>query len=68
MEGRMEGRMDFNSVKVFSATTFDDRLHLGEKITKWIKEHQAVKIVDKVVLQSSDQSFHCITVVIFYQE
>jgi len=64
----MEGRTDFDSVKVFSATTFDDRLHLGEKITRWIKDHPSIKIVDKVVLQSSDQSFHCITIVIFYKE
>lgn len=60
------GSMDFNGVKVFSATTFDDRLHLGEKITKWMKDHQSYNIVDKAVMQSSDQSFHCITVVLFY--
>jgi hypothetical protein len=62
------GSMAFNGVKVFSATTFDDRLHLGEKITKWIKDHPSCKIVDKYVLQSSDQSFHCITIVLFYHE
>jgi len=62
------GIMDFNGVKVFSATTFDDRLHLGEKITRWIKDHASCAIVDKVVMQSSDQSFHCITIVLFYNE
>ncbi|MFH1438895.1 MAG: hypothetical protein ABIJ56_24530 [Pseudomonadota bacterium] len=60
--------MDFNAVKVFSATTFDDRLHLGEKITKWIKDHPSCEIVDKEVRQSSDQSFHCITIVLFYKD
>jgi len=60
------GSMDFNGVKVFSATTFDDRLHLGEKITKWMKDHHSYNIVDKAVMQSSDQAFHCITVVLLY--
>lgn len=62
--------MKFNGVKVFSATMVKDRESLGEKVTAWIREHQAVgvEIVDKVVTQSSDESFHCIAITLFYQE
>lgn len=57
----------FNAVKVFSATKFKDREDLGEKISDWIGWSRP-EIVDKVVMQSSDSEFHCLTVVIFYKE
>ena len=56
----------FEGVKVFSATMAKDRESLGERVTEWLKNNK-VEIVDKVVTQSSDEAFHCITIVLFYR-
>lgn len=56
----------FNGVKVFSATMFADRERLGEKITAWIAAHPRYRIVEIVVTQSSDSSFHCVSITVFY--
>ncbi len=58
----------FNGVKVFSATMAQERDQLGEKITAWLKDHPGVKIVDKIVTQSSDEAFHCLAITLFYNE
>ncbi|HLL23971.1 MAG TPA: hypothetical protein VK427_17685 [Kofleriaceae bacterium] len=56
----------FNGVKVFSATMLADRARLGDKITAWLTAHPAFGLVDIIVTQSSDMSFHCLAVTIFY--
>lgn len=56
----------FNGVKVFSATKFVDRDRLGEVITRWLTDNGDIDIVDKVVTQSSDSEFHCLTITLFY--
>ena len=56
----------FNGVKVFSATMLQDRERLGDKITDWLRAHPRYRIVDVVVTQSSDLSFHCLAITIFY--
>ena len=61
-------RMQFNSVKVFSATKARDRNELGEKITGWLRERSGIRVIDKSVVLSSDASFHCLTIVLFYQD
>ena len=59
----------FDAVKVFSATKHKDRENLGEVTTLWIQEHrEKIQIVDKVVTQSSDNEYHCITITLFYKE
>jgi hypothetical protein len=58
----------FNGVKIFSATMFADRGQLGEKVTAWIASSSQRKLTDIVVTQSSDASFHCITIAVFYHE
>ena len=58
----------FNAVKVFSATMFADRDQLGEKVTRWVAEHPHVQLTEMVVTQSSDASFHCIAITVFYRE
>ena len=58
----------FSAVKVFSATMAQEREHLGEKITAWLKEHPKAEIVDKIVTQSSDAAFHCLAITLFYNE
>lgn len=56
----------FDGVKVFSATRAKDREDLGEAITRWLRENPNLRPVDKVVTQSSDREFHCLTVTVFY--
>jgi hypothetical protein len=56
----------FNAVKVFSATMVADRDQLGDRVTGWMKANPSCKVTDFVVTQSSDESFHCITITVFY--
>jgi hypothetical protein len=58
----------FNGVKVFSATMAQERDQLGEKVTHWLEAHKNVKIVDKIVTQSSDEAFHCLAITLFFWE
>lgn len=58
----------FNGVKVFSATMFAQRESLSDHVTEWIAKHSELEIADIVVTQSSDASFHCVAVTIFYWE
>jgi len=58
----------FNSLKVFSATKARDREVLGEKLTSWIAANPSVLIVDKIVRQSSDAAFHCLSIILFLRE
>jgi hypothetical protein len=57
----------FTGVKVFSATKAKEREELGDTITRWLKSNAELEIVDRVVRQSSDNEFHCFTVVLFYR-
>lgn len=57
----------FTGVKVFSTTLARDREMMGETITKWLKDNPQADIVDKIVTQSSDKEFHCLTVTLFYR-
>ncbi len=60
--------MSFTGVKVFSATTAREREELGETITRWLRSNADLEVVDRVVTQSSDDEFHCLTIVLFYRE
>ena len=57
----------FTGVKVFSATKAKERDDLGEQVTRWLRANADLEIVDRTVTQSSDNEFHCLTVVIFYK-
>jgi hypothetical protein len=59
--------VNFTGVKVFSATKAREREDLGEQVTRWITNNPNSKIIDKIVTQSSDREFHCLTITIFYQ-
>jgi folate-dependent tRNA-U54 methylase TrmFO/GidA len=61
------GGTSFTGVKVFSTTLARDRENMGEAITRWLKENPNVEVTDKVVTQSSDKEFHCLTITIFYR-
>jgi hypothetical protein len=68
--GHLAVRRDlkFNGVKVFSATMFADRDHLGEKVTAWMQASPQLKVTEFVLTQSSDAAFHCIAITVFYYE
>jgi hypothetical protein len=57
--------MEIVRVKVFSATKARERTRLGEDVTAWIAEHPELVVVDKVVTQSSDSEFHCLSIILF---
>jgi hypothetical protein len=58
----------FDAVKVFSATKQRDRDALGETVTHWLDNNLAdIEIVDKVVSQSSDSEYHCLSITLFYR-
>jgi hypothetical protein len=61
------GRRMFTGVKVFSATKAKERDELGEQVTRWLRANGDLEIVDRTVVQSSDNEFHCLTVVLFYR-
>lgn len=60
--------MDYTGVKVFAATKAKEREVLGDFITMWIRNNPQFKVVDKVVRLSSDAEFHCLTIILFYNE
>lgn len=64
----MSAESQFSGVKVFTATKAREREELGETITDWLRQHPKAVVVDKVVTQSSDNEFHCLSIVLFYIE
>jgi hypothetical protein len=58
----------FTGVKVFSTTLARDRESMGDTITRWLRENPTLEIVDRVVTQSSDKEFHCLTITLFYRQ
>jgi len=58
----------FTGVKVFSATKAKEREELGETITRWLRANPDLEMVDRVVSQSSDDEFHCLSIVFFYRQ
>jgi hypothetical protein len=60
-------RHEMLGAKVFTATKARDRDELGEVLTRWLRDNPRAKIVDKVVTQSSDREFHCLSITIFYE-
>jgi hypothetical protein len=60
--------VQFTGVKVFSSTMHGQRAEMGANITAWLAAHPGLRVVDKVVSQSSDSEFHCLSIVLFYVE
>ena len=58
--------MQFNGVKVFSATMVAQRQELGETVTRWMAANPRLQIADIELTQSSDAAFHCIAITVFY--
>ncbi len=55
-------------VKVFSATKAKEREELGDHVTRWLRSNADLEVAERVVTQSSDNEFHCLTIVLFYRE
>ena len=53
--------------KVFTATKAKDREELGEMVTRWLRANPDARVTDKIVTQSSDSEFHCLSITIFYE-
>jgi hypothetical protein len=64
----MEPLESYDVVKVFSATKAADRETLGSKASAWLADHPDLNIARAVVAQSSDASFHCLTLVFFLKK
>lgn len=62
-----ESAMRFTGVKVFSATKAKEREELGDAVTRWLASNADLEIVDREVRQSSDNEFHCLSIVLFYR-
>lgn len=57
----------FDGVKVFAATMLDQRARLGDTVTAWLAARPELELVDMVVRQSSDDQFHCVSIIVFYR-
>ena len=64
----MGSGVHFTGVKIFSATKAKEREELGETITRWLRSNADIEIVDRVVTQSSDDEFHCLTITLFFRQ
>jgi hypothetical protein len=53
------------AIKVFTATRANDREALGGKLTSWLDAHPEYVVIRAAVRQSSDASFHCLSIVLF---
>ena len=58
----------FTGMKIFSTTLARDREQMSDNITRWLHDNQQLEVVDKIVTQSSDKEFHCLTITLFYRE
>ena len=65
--GPMGNGDGFTGVKVFSANKAESRVRLGEEVTSWLCSNPGVELADKVVVQSSDDTFHCLSIVLFFR-
>jgi hypothetical protein len=66
--GSSGSRRAYQAVRVFTATKAQERERLGDQVTEWLRSHPTIEIVDTVVKQSSDQQFHCLSIVVFYRD
>ena len=60
--------MSYSALKVFSATKAKEREELGERITRWLRDHPEVEVTDKIVRQSYDREFHCLSITLFFRQ
>lgn len=54
----------YDTVRVFSCTKAREREVLGERVSDWLRSSGA-QLVGVEVRQSSDEQYHCMSVVLF---
>lgn len=64
----MSDGVHYTGAKVFSATKAREREDLGTGLTAWLAAHPNIEVVNTVVRQSSDNEFHCLSIIVFYRE
>ena len=57
----------YTGVKVFTATKAVERERLGDALSAWLSADPSIEVVDTVVRQSSDHTFHCLSIVVFFR-
>lgn len=60
------GLPKYDGLQVFSATRLRDRNQLGTRIADWMRKNPDKVMVGQRVVQSSDRSYHCLTVLLFW--
>jgi len=58
--------VEYTGAKVFTATKAKERSELGDQVTLWLERNPQVKIKDTRVVQSSDNEFHCLSIILFF--
>ena len=58
--------VEYKGARVFTATKAKEREILGHRLTQWLEENPTIKIKDTKVVQSSDNEFHCLSIIVFY--
>ncbi len=58
--------VEYQGARVFSATQAKERELLGHRLTQWMEDHPSYRIKDTKVRQSSDNEFHCLSILVFY--
>lgn len=58
----------FTCVKVVSSSKREEHAHLGDWLMDWLDANPQLELVHTEVLQSSDMSHHCLTLVAFARE
>jgi hypothetical protein len=57
----------YEGVQVFTATMIEQRGRLGEHVTAWLHTHSDRVPVAVIVRQSSDNRFHCLSILVFWR-
>ena len=55
-------------VMLFSATMAKERDQLGDRVTEWLRRNPQFELTELRTMQSSDESFHCVTFVLIGTE
>jgi hypothetical protein len=63
-----KGSEQIHGAKVFSVTMAQQRNDLGDRITEWVRTNPERRVVDVVVTQSSDEAFHCLSIILFWAQ
>lgn len=58
----------FEQVQVFSETKYRERNRMGSAVTQFLIENSDLEVVDKVVSQSSDSEYHCLSITLFLRK